>query len=128
MFFLLIMVINSLITGRLSLSNVLIPSIFLVYFFGFIYFRARSTYRSNKKLSETIEYGFSNDGFDIKGETFSSQSSWNTVYEVSQTKNWIFVWQSQQVANVIPRQSMWEGDVAELRDILNINKVKNNFK
>lgn len=79
-------------------------------------------------MSETIEYGFSNDGFDIKGETFSSQSSWNTVYEVSQTKNWIFVWQSQQVANVIPRQSMWEGDVAELRDILNINKVKNNFK
>ena len=91
------------------------------------YYAARKNYRTNKRISETIEYQFDKDSLIIKGESFNSQLTWDKFYKVTQTKNWILIWQNRQVANPIPKRDIWEGQLADLKLILNEHKVKNNL-
>jgi hypothetical protein len=91
------------------------------------YLSARRNYASAPRISETIEYEFDKNNLLVKGESFSSQLSWNKIYKVSKLKNWILIWQNSQVANAIPRRDIWEGDIMKLKEILDMLQVKNNL-
>ena len=78
-------------------------------------------------MGETIEYQFYKEYLVVKGESFSTESTWDKIYKVTQTKNWVFIWQSRQAANIIPRRDIWEGDLTHLKEILEGHKVKNNL-
>lgn len=63
----------------------------------------------------------------VEGETYSATFKWNTIVKVTQTKNWILIWQSKQKANPISIKNFWAGQLADLKDILEANHVKNNL-
>ena len=110
-----------------SLTTIIAPVFILIGFPLLTYFGSKRSFTTNKRISETIEYQFGKDLLFIKGESFTAQLTWDKIYKVSKTKNWILIWQNKQVANVISRRDIWEGDITELKEILQTHKVKNNL-
>ncbi|WP_276502864.1 YcxB family protein [Terrimonas pollutisoli] len=106
---------------------IIAPVFMLIGFPLLQYFASKRDYTSNKRISETIEYQFGKDLLFVKGESFTAQLTWDKIYKVSKTKNWLLIWQNKQVANVIPRRDIWEGDIIELKEILQIHNVTNNL-
>jgi hypothetical protein len=92
-----------------------------------VYMTAKRSFRSIKTNGETIEYHFEDSGLLTKGETFSMESTWDTIYKVTQTKNWIMIWRNRQVANPIPKTAVSETELIELKQILDRNGVTNNL-
>lgn len=91
------------------------------------YFSAKTNFKANKRIGENIEYQLDKENLVIKGESFRSQLSWDKIYKVTQTKNWVLIWQSKQLANPIPKRDIWEGEISDLKEILQIHNVKNNL-
>lgn len=91
------------------------------------YFSARKNYRTNQRLTETIEYQFADEYFSVKGDSFSSQVTWNKVFKVTQSKHWIFIWQNRQIANTIPKRIISDTQMTEFKEILRDQRVKNSL-
>ncbi len=103
------------------------PLILLIVLPLLTYIGARVNYKSNARIKETIEYQFENDYLVVNGESFTSRLTWQKIYKVTKTKDWLLIWQSRQVANVIPLRDVWEGDMEKLKEILDSHAVKNNL-
>ncbi|MEI9957623.1 MAG: YcxB family protein [Ferruginibacter sp.] len=112
---------------KVSYSQVIVPIVMLSVTPLLTYFTAKKNYNSNQRISEAIEYQFEKDNLIIKGESFNSQLSWDKIYKVTQTKNWILIWQNSQIANPILKRDIWEGEIESLKVILNGHGVKNNL-
>jgi hypothetical protein len=106
---------------------IIAPVILLGIFPLMVFIKAKKLYGASR-AGEKIIYEFQDNQFLITGESFSSQLSWDKIYKVTTTKNWIFIWQNSQQANPIPKKDIWEGEILKLREILDRNKVKHNFK
>lgn len=63
----------------------------------------------------------------MKGESFNSQLSWDKIYKVTKTKNWLLIWQNRQIANPIPIEDIGEEQISDLKKILDRHNVKNNM-
>lgn len=92
-----------------------------------IYLQSRSVYKSNTRLQEVIEYNFGEDNLSIKGESFSSTMTWEKIYRVKQTKNWVFIYSNRLVANPVSKKDVFDSDLDGLKEILDRHKVKNNL-
>ena len=66
-----------------------------------IYWSAGRNYRSNQRLAERMTYTFTEDDIHIQGDSFSTQMSWNKVHKVALLGNWVLIYSSRQVANII---------------------------
>ena len=91
-------------------------------------YMAKRNYQNNQRITETITYNFLEDCLEISGESFTSKLSWDKFYKVTETKNWILIWQSSRMANVLPKRDVWEGEQQQLKELLMRHKVKNNLK
>ena len=105
--------------------------LWVILFLGIVplmtYFNAKKNYSSNKRISEEIEYRFEENYLDIHGESFNSQYTWDKIYKITQTQNWVLIWHNRQVANPIPKRDIWKGELADLKDIVVKHRVKNNL-
>ena len=108
-------------------SEFIIAFAFLILPVVRTYFSAMINFNSNQRLTEPTQYIFSDDNLCIKGESFTTQFTWEKVYKVTQTKNWVFVWQNRLVANPISKQDISTDQILELRAILAMHGVKNNL-
>jgi hypothetical protein len=100
------------------------PTILLVS----INLSARKNYNSNKRISEPVTYEFGDVSLKITAETSNANIPWDQLYKVTQTKNWLLIWQSAQLANCIPKRDTTVADLAIIKSIVQQNKVKNNLK
>jgi hypothetical protein len=125
--FLLISIVASIFTQYDFFSVAVILFTMLIYVPLVTYVSAVRNFTANSRVSETIEYHFDNEYLSIKGESFNSQLSWDKTYKVTQTKNWILIWQNKQVGNLIPKGDITEEQIGELKEILDNHKVKNNL-
>jgi len=91
------------------------------------YFNARRTFANNKTNGETIEYNFDDSFLATKGETFSTEVTWSNIYKVTETDNWLLIWRNKQQANPIPKKNISEGQLKEIKRILDKNNVTNNL-
>lgn len=108
-------------------SSIAVLTIILIFLPISTYFTAKKNYLSNKRISESIEYRFTENYLEIIGESFSSQYTWDKIYKVTKVKNWILIWHNRQVANPVPKRDVWEGKLADLKRMLEKHKVKNNL-
>ena len=113
--------------GANPLSGFLPPLIILVLYSSFVYFSVGKAYLKNIRASENMEYSFDENNLTIKGESFKSELSWDKIPKVTQTKNWLLIWQGGQIANAIPKRDIPDGLPAELKTILAKKGVKNNL-
>lgn len=126
-FFLFGSLLTAFFLPTMPLSQAIVPAVMLSAMPLMTYFTAKKNYASNKRISETIEYVIEKDNLLIKGESFNSQLTWDKINKVTQTKNWILIWQSRQNANPISKRDIWEGEIGELKEILTQHNVKNNL-
>jgi hypothetical protein len=91
-----------------------------------IYFAAKRNYESDGRISETIIYEFNNDTFQLTGESFSAKLTWDKVYKLTESKDWVFIWQSKQLAHVIPKRDFKEGEFQQFKNILKLHSELNN--
>jgi hypothetical protein len=121
------MIVAALILPDFSFTQILFPLAMLIAFPLATFFSAKRNYVNNPMTRETIDYQFDNNYFSAKGETFDNRQSWDKMYKVTIKKNWLLVWYDMQNANPIPRQDVSEVQVAEIKQILTNNNVKNNL-
>ena len=126
-FFLLITILTVIFLPEVSFSQLIVPLAMLMVIPLMTYFNARRKFTADSRISEAIEYNFDSDYLSMKGESFNSQQTWDKVYKVKQKKNWILIWQNKKIANPIPKRDMWEGQISDLKEILDKHKVKNNL-
>ncbi|MCB0515263.1 MAG: YcxB family protein [Chitinophagales bacterium] len=94
-----------------------------------VYFYAIRNYKSNRRISETINYEFDSENIQITGESFSSKLTWNKIYSVTENKDWILIWQSRQIANIVPKRDFKEGELQAFKDIVKSQSgLKNKLK
>ncbi len=102
-FFLLISIFTATFLPGVSFSQIIIPLAMFMAIPVMTYFNAKRNFAADNRISESIEYNFDNDYLLMKGESFNSQLTWDKVYKVTQTKNWILIWQNKQIANPISK-------------------------
>jgi hypothetical protein len=125
--FLIISFVMSFFVDQISLLNVISFALLLTIWPVIIYFSSKKNYKSNLQISELIEYDFDKESLHVKGESFESKLLLNKIYKVSLVKNWLLLFQSKQIANIIPRRDISSQQITDLRSILNEQGVKNNL-
>ena len=125
--FFLASLLSVLFIPKVSFSQLLVPLAMLAAFPLTIFFAARKNYSDNKRISEYIEYQFEKDNLHIKGESFTTQLSWEKIHKVTQTKNWILIWHNNQIANPIHKRDITDSQISEIKQILDEKKVRNNL-
>lgn len=93
-----------------------------------IFRTARKNYDSNKMINEKITYAFDKDTISVSGESFHSKLSWDKLYEIKVTKTWFLIWQTRQIANVIPRRDISDNQIELIKELVKDNgQIKKSF-
>jgi hypothetical protein len=120
-------IFNSTASNGSFIPSLLPPIlIFGALFFVFRY-SIKKSYQKNFRSSESIEYNFTDSHLIITGESFNSEMTWNKIYKVTKTKNWLLIWHSSQIANAIPLRLVSSEGLTTLKDIMLKNNTKNNL-
>jgi hypothetical protein len=120
--------IGSVTTGRNNYGELVMPLIICLVICGFLYFAAKNNFAKNARVKEAICYKFTQDYLEISGKSFNSQFTWDKVPKVTLTKNWLLIWQNNQMANAIPRDNIRGEEIEKLKEILSRHSVKNNLR
>jgi len=83
-----------------------------------VYFAAKRNYKLNTRLRETIIYELSPDTYRITGESFHSESTWDKVHGVTESKDWVLIWPTRHMANVIPKRTFMNNDLPLFKELL----------
>ena len=105
----------------------ILPIVMLGLSPALIYFQARSAYRTNTRLQEDIYYDFGQENLTVKGDSFSTTMTWEKIYKVKKTTNWLFIYTNRFIANPISQKDLFDSDLQHLKEILDRHKVKNNL-
>jgi YcxB-like protein len=107
----------------------LLPPVVTIFIFGFVFrYSLSRAYKNNPRIQETIQYTFTEDKLVMKGESFNADLTWHTIPKVTQTKNWVLIWQSKSIANAIPKKDIAAEDIHDLKKILDRQRVSNNLQ
>ena len=97
-----------------------------VFFVGFLPFvvkmSVKRNYNSNSALREKITYSFEEQQIQMTGESFNSTLSWEKVYRVTESKNWVLIWQSRQIANAIHKRAFSDEELLAFRHMVESKK------
>lgn len=94
-----------------------------------VYFASKRTYKTDGRVSEKLEYLFDKEEITITGESFNSRLTWDKIYSVTENKDWILIWQNRQIANVVPKRDIKDGELQALKAIINSQSgLKNKLK
>lgn len=94
----------------------------------FMYFSLKKNYHK-VRIDELMTYVVDNENIHIKGMTFDTTFTWNKICKVSETRNWVLIWQTKYTANVIPKKYLTTDDLSLLNTIVDGHKeVKNKMK
>lgn len=110
-----------------SISGIIIPIILLVLSPAMVFWNVKRTYKANKRVREKTEYRFDDSNLFIKGETYESRVEWSNIPKVTVTKEWVILWVNKVQGYIIPRKDFWDGELHDLKNILNDKGISNNI-
>ncbi|MBS1506504.1 MAG: YcxB family protein [Bacteroidetes bacterium] len=94
-----------------------------------LYFSAKRNYNTNNRVSELITYEIDKENIHMIGESFDTKLSWDKVYGVSENKDWMLIWQTQQIANVLPKRDFKDNQLQAFREVVKLqSRLKNKLK
>lgn len=97
--------------------------LFWTLIFGFLlipayaWLSAKHDYKANPVLREKREYTIDTKNVKIKGETFDVSLEWNKIVDLSENKNYIFIWQTPTSAHIIPKDLLKSDELSFLQTI-----------
>ncbi|PCI99439.1 MAG: hypothetical protein COB15_04450 [Flavobacteriales bacterium] len=112
----------------LILPVIIVVSIFLILLPAVIYFTRKKWFYTSSKLQGVITYEFTPEKMLLKGDSFSSEMDWSTIYKVEERKEMILIYHSKAAANFVCKDAF--GDrLDEFKDIVRKHKnIKLKFK
>lgn len=131
--------ITMLITSLLYFAGVDIPfdePPFFQLVFGFaivfllpfsIYRTSKKNFYSHSKLQERMIYEFTDEKVLINGESFNSEFDWKSVFKISELNDWILIYQSNQIANLLPKKAFGE-DLEAFKTLVKGKNIKSTIK
>jgi len=96
-------------------SQLLMAIFFTILFPVFVYFNAVYRYKSNPRYQKLLVHEFDTEWIKIKGESFESKLTWESIYIVKETKNWFLIFTSKYVANIIPLSQLNPDQIIKFR-------------
>ncbi|NMA73369.1 MAG: YcxB family protein [Bacteroidales bacterium] len=109
---------------------------FLAFIFGIViiiipvslYFISKKTYHTTR-IHETMTFEIDAEVVKVKGESFDSTFTWDKIDKVSETKSWIFLWQTRYSTHIIAKKDFSGYDLTLLKNIVDSHKeVKNKMR
>lgn len=91
-----------------------------------VYLSARRIYQSNYAMQAVVRYQFSDDRIKADSEKFDYSQSWDLVYQVEESKNWILLYNNRINAIYLKKESF--EDPADLEILKAILKTKAHIK
>ncbi|KPM32538.1 Hypothetical protein I595_956 [Croceitalea dokdonensis DOKDO 023] len=79
--------------------------------------KSKRDFYSNQMLQQKMEYEFLEDKIILRGDTFSTEMQWAKLHKVVETKDWLLLYQSNSLANLIPKESIGE-QLVELKALI----------
>lgn len=86
-----------------------------------VYFQVKKNYASNERIGERITFEVDKENIQIIGESFSTTFTWNKIYGVTESKNWIIIWQNQQMVNAMQKRDFQEKDLLAFKAIVRLH-------
>lgn len=118
--------------SAISKVNLYIIVFYIVYVFLIIplmvYVRTKKQYESNKNLHKPITYDFTDEGVELKSDDISSRYRWENVYQVRESKNLFYIYQSKAVANLLPKRNFSAEEIVEFRDLIKRKGIKSKLR
>jgi len=90
-----------------------------------IYFKSKKLFSSHQRIQELITYQFHENGVNVTGESFNSNFDWEKLYKIKKVRNWLLLYQSKIVANIIKLDSFENNDYEKLRKFLKAKNLGN---
>ena len=83
-----------------------------------IYLGARSSFRSDERISEAITYTFSDAAIGIQGKSVEATLAWEDVYKVEETKRWYLIYKNPLDAFVLLRSDFDEAKTVQFQQMV----------
>lgn len=110
-------------------QSLLLGIIILIVIPASIYWSSKRNFNSTPRIRERMVYTFEKEEFHILGESFNSSMSWDKVFKVQETKQWLLIYHNKIVASLIPRSSFSAEEYENVKElILSHPELKTNFK
>jgi|SRR6218665_225298 len=93
-----------------------------------IHSKIKSGFYTNKNLQEFIIYEFQKEKINIVGESFQSEISWSNIHKIKELKNWFLIYQSENVANLVPKKNFTKQQEEELRNLITSHNIKSKLR
>jgi hypothetical protein len=93
----------------------------------FIYINSKKNFATHARLHEQIIYEFNEDKILMTGESFKAEMDWTKLYRIDELSNWILIYQSKTIANVIPKYS-FGGGLGDFKKLVISKKIESRFK
>lgn len=127
--FLILLSLINLLSGDNSWFLLILGLFFAMGLRVSVYFNAKSSYKSDGRISETITYEFDKENIQVIGESFNSKLTWDKIYSVTENKEWVLIWQNRQIANAVPKRDFKHGELQTLKGIIKLQSgLKNKLK
>lgn len=99
----------------------------IVFFIPFMVVKTvNKAFSSRGRLHEKIIYEFYQDKFSIQGESFISETAWNTAHVIKETKKWILLLHNKILINAIPK-SNFGVHLHDFKTLIESSKARSKF-
>ncbi|MBK8832637.1 MAG: YcxB family protein [Saprospiraceae bacterium] len=83
-----------------------------------MYFQARKTFLSDKKFSQPIQWDFDIEGAASKGFGFAISFTWNSILNVTESKDAFLIYHSNRTANIIPKRDLAPLEISHFQQLI----------
>jgi hypothetical protein len=94
-----------------------------------VYRAAFKNFNTHKTLQEVITYEFLPDNMMVTTNYSNANIPWDKIHKIKELGDWILIYQSNRIANLIPKASLTPEQLTEAKQIFgNINGIKVELK
>ena len=83
-----------------------------------IYMSAKKRYNSSRLLQSEVEYEFTDTTMKMTGPAINAQRDIDSIYKTEETNYWILIYESEKMANILPKKCMTQAEIEQLRQIV----------
>jgi hypothetical protein len=78
---------------------------------------SKKNYFGDSRLREKFTYKFDSEKIQVMGESFHTTFAWDKLYKLEVSTNWVLLWQSAQMALLIPKRDVGPQQIETLKRI-----------
>lgn len=126
---LVLLAVNLFLVFRSGLKSMdsFAPLVILIVLPASVVFSARKRYRKNPEYRKPVVYTFDEESLHVATAKKESRFDLSALFKVRKMNNWLLVYRTTRMANVIPLRDISSGQLQQLKEILEEANVRNNL-